>query len=45
MQVWILTGRTKDMYREMWVAAMDDMARRLVRTSADGYQYVGSLQG
>ena len=45
LQVWILTGRTRDMYREMWVAAMDDMERRLVRTSADGYQYVGSLKG
>ena len=27
------------------MAAMDDMDRRLVRTSGDGYQYVGSLKG
>lgn len=45
MQVWILTGRQQDMYRDMWVAAMDDMANRLVRVSSEGFKYVGQMKG
>lgn len=44
-QVWILTGRSQDMYRSMWVRAMDDMIDKLVTTSPDGYTYVAILSG
>ena len=45
MQVWILTGRRQDMYRSMWVRAMDEMIKKLVHTSQDGYTYVAILSG
>ncbi|KAK9909409.1 hypothetical protein WJX75_001817 [Coccomyxa subellipsoidea] len=45
LKVWVLKGRTDEMYRAMWVRAMDEMLERLVGTSSDGLQYVGDLNG
>ena len=45
LKVWILKGRSDDMYRFMWVRAMDEMLERLVGTSSDGLLYVGDLNG
>ena len=45
LKVWVLKGRTDEMYRAMWVRAMDEMLERLVGTSSDGLQYVGDING
>ena len=45
-QVWILKGRNDELYRGMWVRAMDEMLERLVGYSEeDQLQYVGDIQG
>jgi mannosyl-oligosaccharide alpha-1,2-mannosidase len=45
LKVWVLKGRKDEMYRDMWVRAMDEMMERLVATSSDGFQYVGDVTG
>lgn len=45
LKVWVLKGRTDEMYRGMWVRAMDEVLKRLVGTSSDGLQYVGDING
>ena len=45
VQVWLLKGKSDDMYRAMWVRAMDDMIDKLLRYSDEGYAYVGDLKG
>jgi len=45
LKVWILKGKSDDMYRAMWVRAMDEMLEKLVGTSTDGLQYVGDING
>ena len=45
-QVWILKGRNDELYRGMWVRAMDEMLDRLVSyADIDQLQYVGDIQG
>ncbi len=46
-QVWILKGRNDELYRGMWVRAMDEMLDRLtrLRRDIDQLQYVGDIQG
>ena len=46
MQVWILKGRNDELYRSMWVQAMDAMLARLVGIAdKDQLQYVGNMNG
>lgn len=45
LKVWLLKGRGDEMYRFMWVRAMDEMLECLVGTSSDGLQYVGDING
>ena len=46
MQVWILKGRNDELYRGMWVRAMDEMIERLVGFAEnDQLQYVGDMSG
>ena len=35
----------QEMYRHMWEQFSDDALDRLVQTAADGYQYIGSING
>lgn len=45
-QVWILKGRNDEVYRGMWVRAMDEMLARLVGFAEnDQLQYVGDING
>ncbi len=45
-QVWILKGRNDEMYRGMWVRAMDEMLERLTGyAETDQLQYIGDIQG
>lgn len=45
-QVWILKGRNDNLYRGMWVRAMDEMLDRLVGyAEMDQLHYVGDIQG
>ena len=44
LQVWLLKGKSDDMYRDMWVAAMDEMIARLVQYSKpSGLAYVAEM--
>ncbi len=43
--MWLLKGKADDMYRAMWVRAMDEMVAVLVRYSDEGYAYVADLKG
>ena len=46
VQVWILKGRSDELYRSMWVQAMDAMLARLVGIAdKDQLQYVGNMNG
>jgi len=49
LKAWLLkgkSGRSAGLYRDMWVAAMDDTLARLVASHpADGRVYVGELAG
>lgn len=46
VQVWILKGRNDELYRSMWVQAMDAMLARLVGIAEkDQLQYVGNMNG
>lgn len=45
LKVWLLKGRSDDMYRDMWVAAMDEMIERLVLYSIpSGMAYVAEFK-
>jgi len=45
-QVWILKGRNDEVYRGMWVRAMDEMLARLVGFAEnDQLHYVGDING
>jgi hypothetical protein len=45
-QVWILKGRNDNLYKGMWVRAMDEMLDRLMGYAEnDQLQYVGDLTG
>ena len=44
--MWILKGRNDELFRGMWVRAMDEMLDRLVGyAESDQLQYVGDIQG
>lgn len=46
VQVWILKGRNDELYRSMWVKAMDEMLTRLMGfADVDQLQYVGDITG
>lgn len=43
LKVWLLKGKNDEMYREMWVQAMDDMLSRLVYTNRAGMTYIAEF--
>eukprot|EP00208_Stichococcus_sp_RCC1054_P002855 CAMPEP_0206140740 /NCGR_PEP_ID=MMETSP1473-20131121/10503_1 /ASSEMBLY_ACC=CAM_ASM_001109 /TAXON_ID=1461547 /ORGANISM="Stichococcus sp, Strain RCC1054" /LENGTH=567 /DNA_ID=CAMNT_0053535003 /DNA_START=347 /DNA_END=2050 /DNA_ORIENTATION=+ len=44
LKVWLLKGKSDDMYRDMWVAAMDEMIAKLIQySSPSGLAYVAEL--
>ena len=46
LKVWILKGKTDEMYRAMWERAMDEMIEKLVRTADKaGLTYVAEMHG
>ena len=46
LKVWLLKGKSDDMYRAMWETAMDDMiASLLYASSPSRYKYIAEYRG
>mmetsp|Transcript_23810 Transcript_23810/g.66056 ORF Transcript_23810/g.66056 Transcript_23810/m.66056 type:complete len:630 (+) Transcript_23810:124-2013(+) len=44
LKVWILFGKNDEMFRAMWVKAMDEMLERLIhKTTPSGFTYIAEL--
>ncbi|KFM22865.1 Mannosyl-oligosaccharide 1,2-alpha-mannosidase MNS1 [Auxenochlorella protothecoides] len=43
LKMWLLKGKTDDMYRTMWEQAMDEMLEKLVLNSTEGHMYIAEL--
>jgi mannosyl-oligosaccharide alpha-1,2-mannosidase len=40
LKVWLMTGRTKEQYRRMYVESMDAMIANMIQVSSEGYHYL-----